>query len=491
MRKSIVLLTGVVFAWGCATAATSLVPTAQAATFSWRFAGLKAVRDNKDLVTWREMTGIPEFTGFQSNLVERVASSLAKPLAQGGANQDQIAKALKPLAEDLIAYPTVYEHNEQAGSNTWTLAIQIPNDRHDVWKTSWSSIEKSAKTEGAKLNREGNWTTLGNGSTKAVLDKAKQPSTDVLQMNGDALLLKKILPNLKPSHAELKVTPRGKGFRSEGKALFDQDLPFKLTAWQIPTNTIREPLIAFTAIQGVGDRFGKLDAFKNHPAPNQLFVWSDRISLFSMYAAVKVDNARAFIKDVALGLNIPELNKKIVGNFEFDTNNFGLYLTGLPIAVPFLRPAHSNDANFVFVGAMPTGTWNSNAMPAELTREVASRTNLVYYDWELGHARIAQIRPLSQIAAMASRKPVLNLSDPANKWLTAAESKLGNTVTEIAKTGPRELSLVRSSDSGFSAMELFTFVQWVAGPPDSSARRGGPSAPAIPSSPKSQPKPKP
>ena len=439
------------------------------------------------------MTGIPEFTGFQSNLVERVASSLAKPLAQGGANQDQIAKALKPLAEDLIAYPTVYEHNEQAGSNTWTLAIQIPNDRHDVWKTSWSSIEKSARTEGAKLNREGNWTTLGNGSTKAVLDKAKQPTADVLQMNGDALLLKKILPNLKPSHAELKVTPRGKGFRSEGKAHFDQDLPFKLTAWQIPTNTIREPLIAFTAIQGVGDRFSKLDAFKNHPAPNQLFVWSDRISLFSMYAAAKVDDARTFIKDFALGLNIPELNKKIVGNFEFDTNNYGLYLTGLPIAVPFLRPGHSNDANFVYFGMMPITSWPSNAMPAELTREVVSRTNLVYYDWELGHARIGQIRPLSQIAAMASRKPVSNLDDPANKWLAAAEAKLGNTVTEVAKTGPRELSLVRSSDSGFSAMEMFTFVQWVAGPWTApSARPGGPAAPAPLNAPpqKSQKQPK-
>lgn len=480
MRKSIALLTGVVFAWGCATAVTSISPAVKAATFSWRFAGLKAVRDNKDLATWRNLTGMPEFPGFQSNLVQRVAISLARPLSKDGASQTNLVKALKPIAEDLVQYPTVYELNEQGGSNVWTLAIQIPNDRHDAWKSSWSAIEKEGKTEGAKLNREGNWTTLGNGSTKAVLEKAKQQTADVLQMNGDALLLKKIIPNLNPSHGDLKVTPRGKGLRTEGKAQFSQDLPFKLTSWEIPTNTIREPLIGFTAIQGVQDRLAKMDAFKKHPAPNQIFIWSDAVSFFSIYAAAKVDNAREFIKDVTMGLNLPELNKKIVGNFEFDTNNYGLYLTGLPVAVPFLRPAHSNDVNFVYLGAMPNSSWISNATPVELAREVAGRTNLVFYDWELGHARMAQIRPMSQIVAMAANKPVSNFNDPANKWLAAAVPMLGNTVTEVTKTGPRELSLVRSSDTGLSAMELFTFVQWVAGPPSEGGSKGRNAAPGLP-----------
>jgi hypothetical protein len=116
-------------------------------------------------------------------------------------------------------------------------------------------------------------------------------------------------------------------------------------------------------------------------------------------------------------------------------------------------------------------------MPAELTREVASRTNLLYYDWELGQARLAQIRPLSQIAAMASRKTVSNLTDPANKWLVAAENRFGNTITEISKSGPRELALVRSSDSGMSAMELFAFAQWVAGPPPKNPAHTGSKMP--------------
>jgi hypothetical protein len=472
MRKSIVLVTVMAFAWGCATAVNPLAPNAQAATLSWRFAGLKAVRENKDMVTWRDVTSLPEFAGFNSNLVQRIAVSLAKPLAADGASEAAIAKALKPIAEDLVAYPTVYELNEQGGSNTWTLAIQIPGDRHELWKSSWASISASLKKP-TQLAREGNWTTLGNGSSKAALDQAKQLTSDVLHVSGDALLLKKIVPNLKPTKTELKVTTRGKGLRSEGKAQFAEDLPFKLTPWQVPTNTIREPLVGFTAIQGVGDRLSKLHAFEKHPAPNQIFIWNEGVNFFSAYAAAKVDDPRAFVRDFATGLNLQELNQHLIGKLEFDTNRSSLYLTGLPIAIPFVRPAHSNDMNFVFAGTMPLSQWGSNAMPAELAREVTSKTNLVYYDWELGFARLSQIRPLSQIAAMATRRTVPVFNDPANKWLAAAEKKFGNTITEISQTGPRELSLVRSSDSGWSAIELFAFVQWVAGPPIEAAKHPG------------------
>src|SRR5207253_4720726 len=107
------------FAWGCATAVNPFCPPVRAASLSWRFAGLKAVRENKDLVTWRDVTALPEFAGFNSNLVQRISASLAKPLAQGGDNEAEIAKSLKTIAEDVVAYPTVYELNKQGGSNTW------------------------------------------------------------------------------------------------------------------------------------------------------------------------------------------------------------------------------------------------------------------------------------------------------------------------------------------------------------------------------------
>ena len=74
--------------------------------------------------------------------------------------------------------------------------------------------------------------------------------------------------------------------------------------------------------------------------------------------------------------------------------------------------------------------------------------------------------------------------DPANKWLVAAEPKLGNAITEVAKTGPRELTLIRRSDLGLSALELFALVQWIAGPPAEEAFR-------VPASPETSPPAKP
>src|SRR5687768_9436903 len=81
MRK-LIYLAALAIAWGCST--SPITAPATAATLSWRFAGLNAVRENKDMVTWREVTGLPEFAGFNSNLVQRVSLSLAKGLAHGG-----------------------------------------------------------------------------------------------------------------------------------------------------------------------------------------------------------------------------------------------------------------------------------------------------------------------------------------------------------------------------------------------------------------------
>lgn len=445
-------------AWG-------IVSEVSAASLSWRFAGLNALRDKKELVTWKEVSGLPEFAGFETNLVRRVASTLAKQLSHGEGNEAELIGQLTPISADLIAYPTIYELDHAGGSNTWTLAIQIPEDHHATWTKSWDSITKAGKSDGAKVSREGQWTVLGNGSPKGVLDRAKQQTPDVLQIEGDGSFLQKLLPGLKPTKTELHVSAQGNSLRSDGKIQLAEDLPFHLTPWEIPANTIREPLLGFTAIQGVSNHLARLDAFKKHPSPNQLFIWNEDVSPFSAFAAVKVDDPKSFVEDFAKGINLQEAGKKIVGNLELNTNTHRLSLMGLPIVVPFVGPAHPDDPNFIFGGFMPIAEFSSNAMPAELKREVASRTNLVYYDWELTGGRAGQLRPLTQLVSMATRQPVRTFDDPASKWLIAAEKKLGNAITEISTTGPRELTLIRRSTLGPTALELIRFVNWVAGPP--------------------------
>ncbi len=445
--------------------ACAILPAAAARDLSWRFVGLNGLREKRELTTLQEVMGLPEFAGMRSNLTVRVAAALAKQTSQKAEPDAELRRLFLPMAEDLVAHQTVYELKAAGTSSAWTLAIQLPLERHQVWAANWEKISKHARAGAGTLSREGQWSVLGTGSAKGILEKTKEPMREILAASGDISFLGDYLPGFKPSRGELHVKSQGKSIRSEGKFHFAEDLPFKLTKWEIPTNTIREPLLAFTAAQGVGERLAGHGAFKKHPAPSQLFVWSEGSSPFSTYVAGKVGDAAGFVRDFATGINLAEAGKKMVGQLQYNTNQNALYLTGLPVAVPFLKPAHPGDLNFVFGGVMPLSEFAGSPMPAELARELTSRTNLVYYDWEITGARGSHIRPISQFAALAVRRTIAEFQDPASKWWVAAEPKLHNTITEITQSGPRELALVRSSETGFSAVELYAMTQWIAGPP--------------------------
>jgi hypothetical protein len=109
---------------------------------------------------------------------------------------------------------------------------------------------------------------------------------------------------------------------------------------------------------------------------------------------------------------------------------------------------------------------------------VTSRTNLLIYDWELTGPRFLQIRPVAQVLPMAVNKPIPEYRDAGNQWIFSIVSKLQNAITEVAMVNPRELSLVRRSDLGFSAFELWAMLQWVAGPPTETGAIPVPPPPA-------------
>ena len=65
--------------------------------------------------------------------------------------------------------------------------------------------------------------------------------------------------------------------RTVGELLFPAPLPLKLEPWELPTNIIHQPLIAFTALRGFAPCLSELPWWKRMdagPPPNQAFVWS-------------------------------------------------------------------------------------------------------------------------------------------------------------------------------------------------------------------------
>jgi hypothetical protein len=50
------------------------------------------------------------------------------------------------------------------------------------------------------------------------------------------------------------------------------------------------------------------------------------------------------------------------------------------------------------------------------------------------------------------------------EWLLALETRLGNCVTIVTRTGPAQLTLRRGSSLGFTAAELDWLADWLESP---------------------------
>jgi hypothetical protein len=403
MQKLILLAVALTFA-GCSGAAPGPNPALQVpasnASLSWRFIGLDALKGKTNLVVFREAAGLKEYEGFKSNLTARIAERLATAAAGTNAESAELQKLLTPVAADLIHYPSVFE---KGPSNICSLAVQLPNDRHDIWQKNWDGILKATKIPNAKISREGAWTLISNGGSKAILDRAKNPGPEVFQFDGDGAILKKWLPDLSPKKATMKVTTQGNNLRSEGKVTLENDAAVKLGTWDIPRETIREPLVAFTAIQGTSNWLAKFPIFKDFKAPNQVFLWSTDDTPFSAYVAARVGDSTNFVRSVADKLT-KEGKGKIFGQLQVNTNIHRVILMGLPLERPFLGVA--KDPGFVFGGPLSIDNPESKPLPPELASQVTGRTNLLFYDWEFTGARIWQVRPISQSFAIAQNKPL-------------------------------------------------------------------------------------
>jgi hypothetical protein len=102
--------------------------------------------------------------------------------------------------------------------------------------------------------------------------------------------------------------------------------------------------------------------------------------------------------------------------------------------------------------------------PAALLYQVLSATNLVAYDWETTGPRIEQLLFTGQFLRMVTGLPQVPPKSAGVAWLQAIESKLGNCVTAVTKTGPAQLSLTRRSTYPLTALELHLLVDWLESP---------------------------
>jgi len=180
--------------------------------------------------------------------------------------------------------------------------------------------------------------------------------------------------------------------------------------------------------------------------------------------AVPMNQASNELTRLALpagNLAIKLLQGRYIGAPVFNTNRAMLAWQGMPVAVPFVKPAPEPAGNHLVGGFFPVDSPDFKLAPAELIGQVQGRKNLVYYDWEITEARVAQWHQLLQVFQIASLTAPDLETGPAQSWLLAVAPHLGNAITEITVASPTELALTRRSHLGLTGIELAVLARWL------------------------------
>ena len=458
----------------------------------WHFAGAKALSQNKELTTLQEVLRLPETLALRQAGEKRFATRFAARFNKEGETNanPQIVQQIQPLVADLFENENVFHLAARGGQDSdWSLAVKLDEGRSQLWSKNLAQLAAASGMQGANaeakswsarkenyrlsFTREKDWIIVEGGFGNADRSAAKEfrsglskrRGREVLSVEINSPLLAKIWGAEKLLDAPkltLRAEPRGNGLRSELLVDYPEDLGIKPEKWNVPAGLIYEPLIGFTAIQGVAKKLDRIKSFASLGAqqtPNQLFMWTHSSSPFHFWLAgdVKnpeqvVDNAAREFKDVKLP----------VGWIEKSTNRALVYWEGPPVVKPFLSAAPAPHSSFLLAGLFPATRPSTNTIPAELVEQLKKR-NLVYYDWEITGERLKRWVPVWQLYQLLAKGSVSVNTAPSFIWANAIEPRLGNTVTEATLENSRRIKFIRQSQIGFTGLELVLLAHWVDG----------------------------
>jgi len=464
------------------------------------FAGLAHIATNASSAKLNALLNTPEAVATRKQIHDRLALTLPGTFFATTAPSPNTSALLRPLLDELAASKFLFETHDPAGG-TWMLTVFLDANQRAKWSTNlWQAAGSTpvalppigpGTSAWSVKTANGHLLTVASFEDCLMVSKSapnkplpanpapgKHPalSANLVDLSADLPRLQTVLDLPKTiawPHFSVSVTAKGDALRSEATLKFANAAPWKLDAFRLPTNSVRDPLIGFTAVQGFGDWLARAPEFKEwelKSTPNQFFTWARSDVPYNLLAAAPMPDASNTVVQAAphalhtLGTNVQAAR---LGRITFTTNRTEIGWVGMPILVPFVRPAPEAGNDFLLFGSMagiiPMGP-NTNPPPAELLNQFLPRTNLVYYDWEITEAKLAQWMPIFQLTAMLSPTPSFPGAAAANQWLRVVSPKLGNTITEVTAVSPTELKAVRRSDLGLTAIELTWLARWLDNP---------------------------
>jgi len=460
-------------------------------------AGGAELAGKTNLTVLRKALALSSTTNFE-NLAR---NKIARLLANGwrlGTNRPAISK-IEPLLSDVVAAESLGRFAGASGQGlNFILALRLEESRAQAWHDHLAQAlggeEESFASEGFNgwrwstgasnflwiLPARG-WLLAGSGEEFLPLQaeylqavKAAGRPAPLLQSNWleaeiDSQRLGGWLRHIKPARLRLTVAAQGDNLHAAMQVKYAKPMRWEPVPWQMPKDLLRGQIISFTAGQDVAAFLNlspALSHLDHNPLTNQFYFWALEGMPLLNYMAWPVANASNALQ---------ELSTEVPAAFAADLKRFNgtqlvwqaderkLLLRNVRLFTPALEAVKNDDGQFLFLSSFP---WWSKRKPAPdaLLAQVKGRTNLVYYDWELTGLRLSEWLILDGMIANRALPPgndALDAKATQDEWMSGLAPLAGNTVTEITRVAPDELSLVRTSPLGLTAVELTLLSDWL------------------------------
>jgi hypothetical protein len=470
-----------------------------AAALQFHCAGGAALMENTNLSTLHRILSLPSTAEMENVALERLAGIIAQspPFHTGTANS-----LIRPLLAGLFKTESLGSFGDSSSNSMdFLLALRLEAGGIQSWKEKLGRI---LGEPGEQLNVEkstglswpsnsfwllplGDWLMLGHGDGFSSLraeylrkiDLTGRPvaawTSNLLEAEVDLSKLAAQVPDavhlLKPARFKLTVSARENHLEINAHAVYPQPIAWKSTPWQIATDLVQSPLISFTAGQDVGaflnlsPEFCRID---NNPLTNQFCAWALGAMVFQSYMEWPVPRASNALERLSVQAPAafnPELKRLNRGEMNWLPNRGRLVLSKRGTVAPVVEVAPAREGQFLLLSLFPMMS-KSQPAPENLWAQIRGRSDLVYYDWEATGPRMQQwrlLRGMLLIPPEAQGDETFDAMLIKEKWLNDIDAPKGNTVTEITRTAPNELSLVRTSPFGFTGIELVLMSDWICG----------------------------
>jgi hypothetical protein len=516
--KTIGLGLGIVLA-GCSDAPGEAAADDSAAA-TWHFAGSAELANNTNFDNVKKILTLAPSLDFQNLALTRFSRWLGRSLF--GTTNDEPASALRPLLDDLLSAESLGAvGGAPNGPLNFIVALRLNEQRAQAWQAALPKVigapgqsfkaqdftGQQWKLAGGRslwIVRAKDWLLAGSGDDLRALQTQYLQQVSQKGRPGPALnqswleadldwpRLGRWLPEfphlLQPARTKITFTAPDQSLLMSAKVIYPKPVPWKFDAWRVPTRIIRDPLISFTAGQDIAaymDPGEPLSQLTDNPLAGQFYVWALGEMGLQSYGAWPVGDATNSIQrigtEAAAAFN-PAFKQKGWGDLRWEPEHKTLHWANLcPILFPTLQVAPETNGQYLMAAFFPLQLRNKPA-PDGLFQQILGRTNLVYYDWEGTGNRLEQWRLLSGMLPILPRmqpppREAVSTNNPparprarppmviVENWLSGVTPLLRDrdTVTEITRTGPAELTVVRKSPFAVTSLELILLSHWLSG----------------------------